>query len=155
VLDKPLMNIQTRMAAVEKKLLPIPQADSTLALLRFMRQAEVRAVLMEQGIGPHDPLKLQAAYQDALTGGDDLVMEAIEGWPLGHRLPPALVLKGQQERVAHRDPGVANTLTELQRYRDIVTNMLTTSIHELEAVAPSMKDDPIARQAAATPAETA
>jgi hypothetical protein len=114
---------------------------------------EIRATLGRLGptlIDPttgrlsYDTVKLNALYQDTLTRGDTLTLQALEERPPTCPIEPALLAKGRAQRLAAVDPVAAKKLQEMEAFQAAMDQARRDALRELPLAAP----DPMAAMTA-------
>jgi hypothetical protein len=119
--------------------------DPTEKLYKLLQHQEIRRELEARGISGSDTLTADNAYREAAFRGDHATMEALETWPMGSPVSPALIAEGQAQRLDAIDPINAAKLSELQVFQDALAQTWRDAMTELRPMLPV--DDPIARLA--------
>ncbi len=117
------MRYGKQAAEIEMTLYRVPEdAKGADALLDFLRQTEVRAVLRQKAA-----IEVAAVYRAAIDAGNHFIVRSIEGDPLQGLVPPEVVEDGRRRRADRDNPELSRRLHDIRRKQRALNRVVETT----------------------------
>lgn len=139
VLERYAQRVASEERALVKTYAPTPRSDSQ-QLLEYLRGWELRTNFLD----PHDPIKNEVAYLEALSKGDIAMISAVENAPYP-AVRPELLEERKQQKAEAQDPEGAAQLRALRALKTATESILSEAKRALQPWLPP--EDAIARMA--------